>query len=1078
MTPKRNMLRRFACLALALVLCLSLGACRGNQGEDQTTTGPDVPDVSYTLQVGSVSGAAMPNIEIYIYENDSLQDLVAVTATDESGKATFTAKKSDTYVAVLLGVPDGYVVAESYPISGADTEIVLDMELVDGDLTTAVYQLGDVMQDFTFTDCNGNAYTLSELLQTKKAVVLNFWKLDGLDSKVELPCLQKAYEEYADTVAVLCMDPVDTDNSAIAAYAKELGITLPIGACESEWGKAMQIYGYPTTVVIDRFGVVAMNNGQPVKKASVFTDAFAYFTAEDYVQKTVDSIQDLIVTEADPEEVENPDEIIGTVMEFKLTLDPGQLHYVRIPNVDNIQMQVHSADVYVEYGNKKFYPSGGTTTLLVSAPSTFEPALVGFCNQGEERITFRVTLYNLPGTYENPYSLKLGQFSTSVSAGNNQGVHFTYTAAEDGNFTLQCLSVSPSCEYQYSIMNMSTSVMRNSEYDAETDETGKTVVSVPAKKGQKLLVIIGSLPDDNNKYPAATFQMLAAFDAGEVEEIEEVETVAFALTVTDENRKPLAGVSVSFTPDNPTDLSTGARWITDENGVASGRLPKDGYTVSAVIPNGYKATTTRVHLTPEAPMASLKFENDVIVMQDYSVHVSDPEGKPVENALVVIGDASGFTNSQGVFTANLEKGEYTAMIQKDGYELAEQAFAKGSAVLNVKLTLESGDVADGIDYTVTVTDYTGTSITGITVSIYRYGTLTKMATVNDEGIATFRMKAGTYTVGLTSVSGAKIKYEALTLTAKEPSGTVKVAAYGNLTANRKTENACNYYTISTGSTWADLTDNLNSYEGASDSALTKFEGWTYAFIPTQSGIYHFTVSEGALLGYFGSNKSYIGLSGDTNAEQSYIEVEITESQLQANLRYLLAVKSTSGADGAVISVQRVGDVEAELPTIYYENKVTPTKFKLDKTGTLQYVDVTGTATVTRGEDGFYYLNGKQLYLNIGKSAPYVTFAEMVGMEYVSEDNWSDTDEGTGVKGDVIEDGKVVAVEQYNEAVKAYIRCCDPDNGLYPLTDDLVHILKMTGARKGWWDEESPTYLFEGKTVNTEIAWLFACCTVE
>lgn len=1076
MTPKRNMLRRFACLALALVLCLSLGACRGNRGDEQTTVDPNAPDQTFTLTVKSAGGVPMSDLEIYIFENDSLQDLVAVTATDEEGKAVFTAKEGGAYAAVLNNVPSGHIAQTSYLVTGTETEIVLDMELVDGDLTTAVYKLGDVMQDFTFTDCNGNTYKLSELLQTKKAVVLNFWKLDGVDSKVELPCLQKAYEEYADTVAVLCMDPVDTDNSAIAAYAKELGITLPIGACESDWGKAMQIFGYPTTVVIDRFGVVALNNGQAVKKSSVFTDVFAYFTAEDYVQKTVDSIQDLIVTEADPDEVENPDEIMGTVMEFKLTLDPGQLHYVRIPNVDNIQMQVHSADVYVEYGNKKFYPSGDTVTLLVSAPSTFEPALVGFCNQGEERITFRITLYNLPGTYENPYTMKIGQFSTSVSAGNNQGVHFTYTAAEDGYFTLQCLSVSPNCEYQYSIMNMSTSVMKNSEYDAETDTTGKTVVRVPTKKGQKLLIIVGTLPDDNNNYPAATFQMLAAFNAGEVEEIEEVETVEFALTVTDENRKPLAGVNVGFTPDNPTDINSGAKWVTDENGVVSGRLPKDGYTVSAVVPAGYKASTNQIHLTPESPMASLKFETYVIVMQDYSVHVSDPEGKPVENALVVIGSASGFTDSQGVYTANLEKGDYTAVIQKSGYALTEQAFAKGSTVLNVKLTLESGNVTDGTEYTVTVTDYAGTPMTGITVSIYRYGTLANMAQVNDRGVATVRMKAGTYTVGLTSASGAKLKYEELTLTAAEPSGTVRVATSGNVGTHSSTFWG-SYYAVGTGSTWADLTDPVNSTATSSTTCLAEYQGWAYIFVPTQPGVYRVTADEGSVVAYFG-NMEFPNLNRDTSGSEAYFELNVGQRNVDSGNAYLLIVKSTADKDSAVFTITRVGDPEPELPSVYYENKVAPAAFKLNQTGTITYVDLTGTVQPERGSDGFYYLNGKKIYINLGKSAPYITIAEMVGLEYnETTGQWTQNSMAAGLKGYIYENGEKTAVEQFNDAIKEYIRCCDASNGLYPLTDDLVYMMQNASAYKGWGDPEDPDYLFDKLTVNEALAWMFACCYI-
>lgn len=1076
MTPKRKMLRHIVCLCMVLALCLSFAACR-NTGNDQTTEAPNAPDVTYTLQIQSEGGVAMPDLEIYIYENDTLQDLVAVTATDAEGKATFTVKKSDTYAAVLVNTPSGYAVESSYPITGANTRIVLKMELVDGDLSTAVYALGDVMQDFSFTDHNGNSYKLSELLQTKKAVVLNFFRLDGVNSQMELPCLQEAYEKYADSVAVLCMDPVDGDNDAIAEFAKSLELTLPMGACEAEWVNAMQIFSYPTTVVIDRFGTVALNHGQAVTKTYEFTDIFAYFTGVDYTQNAVEDMEELVVSKPAEGEVENPTEIFGGKMEFDLTLDPGKVHYVRIPNVDNVWMQVASGEVNVEYGGKTFQPSGGSVGLFVSAPSTFEPAVVGFRNVGSERITFHVTMANLPGTYENPYSLKVGEFSTSVSGGNEQGVYFKYWATEDGYFTLQCLSISPNVEYAFSIMNLANSTMYTLESDGTENEQGQRVVNAPVKKGQALLITIDTVPDDTNKYPAANFQMLASFNAGEIKETEKVESVPFAVTVTDENRKPLAGVNVGFIPENPTDLNKGANWETDENGVASGYLPKDNYTVSAVVPNGYKATTTQAKLTPEEPYASLKFDTYVVVMCDYSVSVTDEQGNALSGALVVIGSASGYTNDRGVFTANLEKGDYTAVVQKNGYEIAEQAFAAGSTVLNVKLKTSTGEVQNGVDYTVTVTDYTGTPMTGITVSLYRYGMLSGMAAVDDNGVATFRLRADNYTVGLTSTQGVKLKYAEVSLTAKAPSTTVQVAVNGN-TGNRETEFWGSYYEIGTGSTWADLTDNTNATANMSWEALTDFQGWVYVFVPKQAGVYRFTVSDGALLAYFGST-NFPNLSMDTSVAEKYFEIEVRQANVDEENGYVVAVKSTSGADSAVISIQRMGDVPAELPTVYYSNKVTPTAFKLNQSGTLHYVDVTADSTVERRDDGFYYLNGKKLYMNIGKSAPYITVAEMVGLSYnETTGGWDQSSMATGLKGYQIENGETVAVEQYNGAIKEYIQNCDPSNGLYPVTDDLAHMLQKTGEYRGWWEQDDPDYLFGSKSVNTDIAWLFACCYVD
>ena len=74
--------------------------------------------------------------------------------------------------------------------------------------------------------------------------------------------------------------------------------------------------------------------------------------------------------------------------------------------------------------------------------------------------------------------------------------------------------------------------------DGFTDdgETGKKAVVMPMNQGEKVRVIIGTLPDSSNNYPAAAFKMLASFTAGEVEDVVEVERSSYAVTVTDESR--------------------------------------------------------------------------------------------------------------------------------------------------------------------------------------------------------------------------------------------------------------------------------------------------------------------------------------------------------------------------------------------------------------------------------------------------------------------------------------------------------------------------------------------------------------
>ena len=61
---------------------------------------------------------------------------------------------------------------------------------------------------------------------------------------------------------------------------------------------------------------------------------------------------------------------------------------------------------------------------------------------------------------------------------------------------------------------------------------------------------------------------------------------------------------------------------------------------------------------------------------------------------------------------------------------------------------------------------------------------------------------------------------------------------------------------------------------------------------------------------------------------------------------------------------------------------------------------------------------------------------------------------------------------------------DENAGVYPLTDDLIYILQQRGDYYGWWDiNRLHSYLFTDengvadKTINPDVAWLFACCYI-
>ena len=1065
---------------LCMVLSLGLTACKNGGTEDSV-------QVAYTVRVENQGGIALSGVSVYVYESDKLEDLIAVLTTDQDGSASFQYRSGKGYVAVLGNVPAGYNVENLYALTGESTKIVLSAEMVQGDLNTDSYQLGDMMGDFTFTDAQGNSYQLSKLLQSKKAVVLNFWTIENNYSKIEMPQLQEAYAEYEDSVALLALNLSDRDNAAIAAYAQEYGLTFPMGAAEGSWSNAMNLLSNPSTVVIDRYGMITLVQDGSFPGATAIKDVFAFFTAEDYVQTVVTNLADILVTEPEGE-YDNPVDISGQ-SSFELTLDPGMLHIVNIHKVSNVWLQVKNSDIYVEYGGKKFTAQGGSVGLLVSAPSSFYPAQLVFGNSGTETLTFTVTLSNMAGSYDNPYQLSIGAFSTNVSAGNNQGVYFTYTAPEDGYFSLQCLSVTPDIKYGISVMNLTTSAMHNIEENGTVDaETGNKAVTMGMNQGEKVRIIISALPDESNNYPAGAFQMLAKFTAGDVEDIVVVEKLPYAVTVTDENGQPVQNVSVNLLgtileqpePEEGAEETLPAEpyranVLTDENGVAAVNLPKDTYTGNIIVPSGYKATTTEFTLTPENSFLSLKIDTHVVVLEDYTVRVVDEAGNPIAGVLITIGTNYGTTDADGVVTISLEKGRYTAIIgAPEGYYAEDISvnFPKNSNVLGITLKEGSGPVS-GVEYTVNVVDANGDALKNIVVTFNQNGKPVTMA-VAAEGTVTMTLPAGTYNITLTSSSGAALKFDEAqaTMTAEKTETTIVVS---EVVDQDSLDSAWwgYYYKVSTGSVWVDFTNDQNYAE--------EYSCYMYVFLPTNSGVYRFSIDNGAVAGYYGGINFPSGPSYTTDCEDGFFEITVRDSEFSGENQpsFVLGLQNLADASEVTMTIVRVSDPPEELERVEYQPNCQITKTPVIS-GELNYVDISKNITIEKRSDGFYYLGGKKLYMNISMDAPYLSFNQMLGLSYDAvSGQWTSGSMGTGMRGAIYdENGVALYMEDFTQCMTDYIAASDPNSGLYPLNDDLIHMVQIAGRYMGWWVADHPNYLFATVTgLNPDVAWMFAVCTV-
>jgi peroxiredoxin len=116
-------------------------------------------------------------------------------------------------------------------------------------------QVGFTAPDLTLQTLDGETVILSDL--RGQAVLINFWASWCPPCRNEMPAIQQVYEEYRDEgFTVLALNSQEQE-TRVAAFAGEFGLTFPIlidrdGAVFD----AYRVVALPTTFFVDRTGVI------------------------------------------------------------------------------------------------------------------------------------------------------------------------------------------------------------------------------------------------------------------------------------------------------------------------------------------------------------------------------------------------------------------------------------------------------------------------------------------------------------------------------------------------------------------------------------------------------------------------------------------------------------------------------------------------------------------------------------------------------------------------------------------------------------------------------------------------------
>ncbi|MDE7453782.1 MAG: TlpA family protein disulfide reductase [Clostridia bacterium] len=248
----------------------------------------------YTIAVQSAGGMKLNGIKVDAKKGNT----VVVSGISKDGEINFNLEPDVYQLEVdTATLPAGYYLEDTTyytsPVKGDVTIKISSKVITSAATSNTVYTVGDVMYDFSYTDAlGGNKHTLTELLDEKiggyKAVMLNFFYIGCAPCKMEFPAIEEAYKAYDDKIAIVALSYRDA-NPNIVNYAEGLdpNPTFHMGYDAAGLTNKFGVDGWPTTVIVDRYGLVANIHRTSEFSATYWRNLFHDYTRDDYGQEDI-----------------------------------------------------------------------------------------------------------------------------------------------------------------------------------------------------------------------------------------------------------------------------------------------------------------------------------------------------------------------------------------------------------------------------------------------------------------------------------------------------------------------------------------------------------------------------------------------------------------------------------------------------------------------------------------------------------------------------------------------------------------------------------------------------------------------
>lgn len=390
------------------------------------------------------------------------------------------------------------------------------------------------------------------------------------------------------------------------------------------------------------------------------------------------------------------------------------------------------------------------------------------------------------------------------------------------------------------------------------------------------------------------------------------------------------------------------------------------------------------------------------------------------------------------------------------------------------------EVPAELEYKVSVKDYDGNPIgTGVIAVFYKDGEQAAMQPCDANGVAAKTLANGEYTVKLQFTGGAGYYYheDGLTLTADAPELEIELIpnASGEQVILNIPEVSYDELGLSSVTPVETLVYQLS--EGATYVSVTPGEMTYFLFTPTRGGTYELSVQEGkgCTFAYYG-NPNYIRDVPIQEIVDNVCTVNVENNAVTGDadntLVLVLAVESTE-ASNCVVCIDRVGDPAwsvSQEEWIIYKTTAKLEQCVIAENVELKNFDLTKEYNIVfNKEDGLYHVgseSGPVVYTYLTKNPRFVDCFQTI------------LEEGSVRAYFYDENGKFVKKEAYGTCLKEYFEYADAENGVYPLTADLMYIIQSYGEHQGWWIRGNKGFIVDVNDLVEASAWLFMCCYAE